>query len=63
MLRWIELGVIALLTLVVLLTVVRPLMKQMMTPDPPPPESEGGQGQLAGPQGPGMPQLPPAIRT
>lgn len=64
-LRWIELGVILLLTLIVLLTVVRPLLKQMLAEDKPPPpsEGEGGQGQIGGPQNGAYAQLPPGYNT
>jgi flagellar M-ring protein FliF len=39
-----ELGVIALLTLIVLLTVVRPLLKQVLAPDVQPKQISGGSG-------------------
>lgn len=60
-LRAIELGVILLLTLIVLLTVVRPLLKQMLAAEkkPEPTEGESPQGQIGGPQNGAYPQLPP----
>lgn len=63
LLRAIELGVIALLTLIVLLTVVRPLLKQVLAPDAkrqapnsdngggPPALTADGQPMIAGPAG------------
>ncbi len=65
-LRAFELGVIALLTLIVLLTVVRPLLRQVMAPEPGRrgggEEGQGGaQGQIQA-QG-GMQQLPNGTMT
>ncbi|MGL4439379.1 MAG: flagellar basal-body MS-ring/collar protein FliF [Bosea sp. (in: a-proteobacteria)] len=55
MLRGIELGVIALLTLIVLMTVVRPLLKQILASDNVGRSSDGGSG-----EGGGMIALPTA---
>ncbi|KAA2236119.1 flagellar basal-body MS-ring/collar protein FliF [Salinarimonas soli] len=52
-LRFVELGVIALLTLIVLLTVVRPMVKQIVAPDTRP--GKGGAEAIAG--GGGLPAL------
>ncbi len=57
-LRAIELGVIALLTLIVLITVVRPLLKQVLAPEKPKGrDGDGGQSQGGGG---GMQSLPNA---
>ncbi len=48
-LRFVELGVIALLTLIVLLTVVRPMVRQIVAPDARP--AKGGPEAIAGPPG------------
>lgn len=62
-LRGIELLVILLLTLIVLLTVVRPLLRQVMSPDKPVEENNGDTGapqpQIGGPQAGPYAQLPP----
>ncbi|MCX7325605.1 MAG: flagellar basal-body MS-ring/collar protein FliF [Hyphomicrobiales bacterium] len=58
-LRAIELGVIALLTLIVLITVVRPLLKQVLAPDKPKGrDSDGDQSQGGAGGGGGMQSLP-----
>ncbi len=57
MLRAIELGVIALLTLIVLMTVVRPLLRQVLGPDAQRRTSSAGEG---GASGGGMQMLPTA---
>jgi flagellar M-ring protein FliF len=55
-LRAIELGVILLLTLIVMMTVVRPLMKQIFA-SPADPRKGGGDGTDGAGGGPGAPQL------
>jgi flagellar M-ring protein FliF len=64
MLRGIELGVIALLTLIVLLTVVRPLMRQILGPDilrKSQPALEGGDPNAAMMQLPNAPDGQPML--